>query len=381
MTIHLAPPVVANRTANVTATGTDLTIVVPTLNERDNLEPLLASVTATLGDVSWEVIFVDDDSSDGTADHARALARRNMRVRSLQRIGRRGLSTACIEGVLASASPYVAVMDGDLQHDEQLLPRMLDVLRVEPVDLVVGSRYVAGGEIGEGLSGSRARASGIANWLARAICKVEIADPMSGFFMFRREIFEAAVRNLSGQGFKILLDLLASSSQPLRVRELPYKFRKRRYGESKLDALVAWEYGMLLADKLIGHIVPMRFALFALVGGLGLFVHMALLWCGLALVALNFLVAQTTATIVAMTFNFFLNNLFTYRDQQLRGWSLVRGLLSFYLICSIGAVANVGIATYAFRADQTWWVAGIAGVIVGSVWNYAVSSVFTWKKR
>jgi len=361
--------------------GTDLTIVVPTLNERENLEPLLALVTAVLGDVSWEVIFVDDDSSDGTADHARVLARRNARVRCLHRIGRRGLATACIEGVLASASPYVAIMDGDLQHDEQLLPHMLDVLRSEPVDLVVGSRYVAGGEVGEGLSGTRARVSGFATWLARFICKAEIADPMSGFFMLRREVFERAVGSLSQQGFKILLDLMASSPQPLRVRELPYKFRKRRYGESKLDVLVAWEYGMLLTDKLIGHIVPVRFALFALIGGLGLFVHMAVLWSGLTLAALSFVAAQTAAAIVAMTSNFFLNNLFTYRDQQLRGWQLVRGLLSFYLICSIGAVANVGIATYVFRTDQTWWVAGIAGVVVGSVWNYAVSSVFTWKKR
>ena len=357
----------------------ELTIVVPTLNERDNLEPLLALIAAALEGVSWEVIFVDDDSSDGTADHARVLARQNVRVRCLQRIGRRGLSTACIEGVLASASPYVAVMDGDLQHDERLLPRMLDMLRREPVDLVVGSRYVAGGEIGEGLSSSRERVSGFATWLARFICKAEIADPMSGFFMFRREVFQGAVRNLSGQGFKIMLDLIASSPQPLRVLELPYKFRRRRYGESKLDVLVAWEYGMLLADKLIGHIVPVRFALFALIGGLGLFVHMAVLWSALTLIAPSFLAAQTTATIVAMTSNFFLNNLFTYRDQRLRGWRLVRGLLSFYLICSIGAVANVGIATYVFRADQTWWVAGIAGVIVGSVWNYAVSSVFTWK--
>jgi dolichol-phosphate mannosyltransferase len=365
---------------DVVNSASDLTIVVPTFNERGNLEPLLTLITAALEDVSWEVIFVDDDSSDGTADHARFLARQNVRVRCLQRIGRRGLSTACIEGVLASASPYVAVMDGDLQHDEQLLPRMLDALKRESVDLVVGSRYVAGGEIGEGLSGSRAHVSGFATWMARFICKAEIADPMSGFFMFRREVFERAVHSLSGQGFKILLDLIASSPQPLRIVELPYKFRKRRYGESKLDVLVVWEYGMLLADKLIGHIVPVRFALFALIGGLGLFVHMAVLWSALTLVALTFAAAQTAATVVAMTFNFFLNNLFTYRDQRLRGWQLVRGLLSFYLICSIGAVANVGIATYVFRADQTWWVAGIAGVIVGSVWNYAVSSVFTWKK-
>jgi dolichol-phosphate mannosyltransferase len=209
----------------------DLTVVVPILNERDNLEPLLALVAAALEGISWEVIFVDDDSRDGSADHARVLARRDPRVRCLQRIGRRGLSTGCIEGVLASASPYVAVMDGDLQHDEQLLPRMLDVLRNESVDLVVGSRYVDGGEIGDGLSASRARVSGLATQLARFVCKVEIADPMSGFFMFRREIFENAMHSLSGQGFKILLDLIASSPRPLRVRELPFEFRKRRHGE------------------------------------------------------------------------------------------------------------------------------------------------------
>jgi dolichol-phosphate mannosyltransferase len=359
----------------------DLTIVVPILNERDNLEPLLGLVAAALEGISWEVIFVDDDSPDGGADHARVLARRDPRVRCLQRIGRRGLATACVEGVLASASPYVAVMDGDLQHDEQLLPRMLDVLRNEPVDLVVGSRYVDGGEISEGLSSSRARVSGFATRLARFICKVDIADPMSGFFMFRREIFEDAMHSLSGQGFKILLDLIASSPRPLRVRELPFEFRKRRHGESKLDVLVAWEYGMLLADKLFGHVVPVRFALFALIGGLGLFVHMAVLWISFTLVALSFVAAQTVATVTAMTSNFFLNNLFTYRDRRLRGWQLVRGLLSFYLICGVGAVANVGIAAYAFRSEQAWWIAGLAGVIVGSVWNYAVSSVFTWTAR
>jgi dolichol-phosphate mannosyltransferase len=361
--------------------GADLTIVVPTLNERENLEPLLAHVTAALGEVAWEIIFVDDDSADGTADRARTLAQRDARVRCLQRIGRRGLSTACIEGVLASASPYVAVMDGDLQHDERLLPQMLDVLRRKRVDLVIGSRYVAGGMIGEGFSNSRAYASSFATRLARLICKADVADPMSGYFMFRREVFESAMRSLSGQGFKILLDLMASSPQPLSVMELPYEFRKRRHGESKLDVLVAWEYGMLLADKLIGHIVPVRFALFALVGGLGLIVHMAMLWSCLTLLALSFTLAQATATTVAMTFNFFMNNLFTYRDRRLRGWRLARGLLSFYFICGLGGVANVGIASYLFRADQTWWVAGIAGVIIGSVWNYAVSSIFTWNGR
>jgi dolichol-phosphate mannosyltransferase len=204
---------------------------------------------------------------------------------------------------------------------------------------------------------------------------------MSGFFMLRRPVFDGALRQLSAQGFKILLDLLASSPQPPRMKELPFEFRQRQHGESKLDALVMWEFAMLLADKLIGHLVPVRFALFALIGGLGVFVHMAVLAGALKLFAQSFLVSQTLATMTAMTVNFFLNNFFTYADKRLKGWRALRGLISFYVICSLGAVANIGIAAYLFQEQERWWIAGIAGIIVGSVWNYAVSSIFTWKGR
>ena len=352
-----------------------LAIIIPTLNERDNVEPLVARLVSTLPDVAWEALFVDDDSRDGTSEWVRAVARRNPRVRCLQRIGRRGLATACLEGVLATASPYVAVMDADLQHDERLLPQMLSVLESGAADLVVGSRYVPGGGIGNWDRG-RARMSGLATRLARVICKADVADPLSGFFMCRREVFEGAMRRMSGQGFKILLDLLASSPEPLRVRELPYTFGERHSGESKLDLLITWEYAMLLADKLVGHIVPVRFALFALIGGLGLLVHLAALWIGLGILGFGFRAAQGVATVVAMTSNFFLNNQFTYRDQRLRGLALLRGLVVFYLICGLGAVANVGVASYAFTSSHTWWLAGVAGAVVGSVWNFAMSSVF-----
>ncbi len=358
----------------------ELTLVVPTLNERENIGPLLSLLDQSLAGVAWEIIFVDDDSRDGTADEVRKIARRDPRVRCLQRIGRRGLSTACIEGVLASAAPYIAIMDADLQHDEKLLPRMLDTLMREPYDLVVGSRYIEGGGIGN-WDGTRAGISNLATRLSRFICKADIADPMSGFFMARREVFEGAMRQLSGQGFKILLDLLASTPGPVRLKELPYQFRQRRYGDSKLDTLVVWEFGMLLADKMIGHIVPVRFALFALIGGLGLVVQLAALWVCLRVLAFDFTTSQALGTFVAMTSNFVLNNLFTYRDQRLKGLKLLRGLASFYVICGVGAVANVGIASYLFDLHNVWWLAGVAGAIVGAVWNYAVSSVFTWKQR
>ena len=279
----------------------ELTVVVPTFNERDNVAPLVELVGAALAGIDWEVIFVDDDSADGTAAVVRDLARRDPRVRCIQRIGRRGLSTACIEGVLASSSPFVAVMDADLQHDERLLPLMLEVLKGDTCDLVVGSRYVSGGSLGD-WDNRRAGISGLATRLSRFVCKADIADPMSGFFMVRRGVFEGAVRRLSGQGFKILLDLLASAPGQIRLKELPYQFRRRRHGTSKLDTLVAWEFGMLLADKLVGHLVPVRFALFAFIGAIGLGVHLAVLRAALTAPTLGFAAAQAIATLVAMTF-------------------------------------------------------------------------------
>ena len=371
--------VAATRTVAV-ATSPDLSIIVPTLNERDNIRPLIAEIDEALSGIHWEIIFVDDDSRDATASLIREIARDDPRVRCLQRIGRRGLSTACVEGVLASAAPFVAVTDADLQHDERLLRDMLLTLRNEPYDLVIGSRYVGDART-FGWSKRRGQISNLATRLSRLICKADIADPMSGFFMMRRDAFEGAMRRLSGQGFKILLDLLASSPAPISFKELPYAFRPRQHGTSKLDSLVAWEFGMLIADKLIGHIVPVRFVLFGTIGCIGLCVQLAVLWLALRLSSLGFAVAQSVAVIVAIASNFLLNNFFTYRDQRLRGWRLWRGLATFYVISSIGAVANVDVAADVFHQRSVWWLAGIAGAVIGSVWNYAASAVFTWKHR
>jgi dolichol-phosphate mannosyltransferase len=358
--------------------GVELTIVAPTFNERDNVEMLVARLDAALGGIEWEVVFVDDDSPDGTTDKIRALARNDPRVRCLQRIGRRGLATAVIEGMLASSAPYLAVIDADLQHDETVLPRMLAAIKAEDLDIVVGSRHVAGGSIGD-WDRRRATISNVAARLARLIVAADLSDPMSGFFMMSRPAFERSVRRLSGQGFKILLDLFASTPVAFRFAEVPYVFGQRRHGESKLDSFVIWEYLMLLTDKLVGRYVPARFISFALIGGLGVVVHFTTLYLGLKLVA--FPAAQAIAAFVAMTSNFVLNNVLTYRDRRLSGRRFVTGLLSFYAVCGLGAVANVGIASAAFAEHYTWWASGLAGVVVGVVWNYAVSSVFTWRHK
>lgn len=357
----------------------ELAVIVPTFNERDNIVPLLDRLEACLSGIDWEVIFVDDDSADGTAGVVRRIAQQRSHVRVIHRIDRRGLASACVEGVLSSSAPYFAVLDADMQHDETILPAMLETLKADDLDVVVGSRYVDGGGLGE-IAERRKFISRAATKAAGLVVKGDLKDPMSGFFLMRREAFNGAARNLSQQGFKILLDLFASAPQPLRFAELPYEFRSRTHGASKLDSMVAWEYGMLLADKLFGRFIPPRLILFGAVGSLGLLVHMSVLATALT-AGLQFVLAQTGAVVAAMTFNFTLNNLITYRDQRLRGWAWLRGLISFCVICSVGAVANVGIATYVYANEPIWWLAGLAGALVGAVWNYALSGFFTWKNR
>jgi dolichol-phosphate mannosyltransferase len=358
----------------------ELSVVVPTFNERDNVTVLYRRLAAVLTGIAWEVVFVDDNSPDGTWDVVRALAQRDSRVRCVRRIGRRGLSGACIEGILASSAPYAAVIDADLQHDETQLPKMLSLLASGQADLVVGSRYIEGYK-SEGFNKQRAGASALATELARKALRVEIADPMSGFFMVRRDRFEELAPKLSVHGFKILLDLVASAHGELRAIEIPYTFGERQHGESKLDSMVALDFLGLVLAKFTNDAVSLRFILFAMVGGIGLVVHLTTLFIGLQLFKAPFAEAQAAGALVAMTGNFILNNFLTYRDQRLKGFGLLRGLIAFYIVCSVGLLANVGVAFSVYDQEPIWWLAGMAGALMGVVWNYAMSGLFVWRKK
>ncbi len=357
-----------------------LSVVVPCFNERGNVAPMVRRLAAALEGIAWEALFVDDDSPDGTADAVRAIAAFDRRIRCLRRIGRRGLSSAVIEGALSSSAAFVAVIDGDLQHDETRLPEMLAQLRAGNVDVVVASRFAEGGDAG-GLGGARRLAlSNLGISLASMMMGKRLTDPMSGYFMIPRPLFEQVAPRLNGQGFKILLDILLSAPS-LRVREVGAHFSPRVAGESKLSPLVLLQFCAMLLDKAFGGLVPLRFFSFALVGGFGVVVHLAVLFSADALGA-SFVVAQTLATLVAMVANFQLNNVITYRDQRLRGGSLWRGLILFMLVCGVGALANIGIARALYANGHTGRTpAGALGAVIGVVWNYAMSATLVWGRR
>ena len=359
----------------------ELAIVVPTFNEKDNIVELVVRLERVLDGIQWEVLFVDDDSPDGTAEHVRQKGLHDPRIRCVHRIGRRGLSSACIEGMLASCAPYLAVMDADLQHDETLLQKMFTILTTQDIDLVVASRYAQGGTTGE-WSRKRALISRVATFLSKVITThADLKDPLSGFFMLKRPFFEQSVRRLNGKGFKILLDLCASSTEKIKFKELSFQFKPRNAGQSKLGTVVVSEYFYLIADKMIGRYIPVRFISFILVGVLGACVHLSALGIGLKAFNAPFWVAQSWAAFFAMTVNFFFNNIFTYYDNKLQGWRFWQGLVSFYLVCGLGMLVNLRMATLLYDQGIAWWLAGLLGALVGGIWNYAVSSSFTWKNK
>lgn len=357
-----------------------LSLIVPTFNERDNVGPLLERLDDVLAGVSWEVIFVDDDSPDGTAAEIKRLAARNPRVRAMRRVGRRGLASAAIEGMLASAAPFVAVMDADLQHDETILPLMLEQAQ-GGADVVVASRYVENGSAGEGLSPRRLRLSRTVTRISRGFTRARTSDPMSGFFMARRALIEEVAPDLAGEGFKILLDILMSAGryQTLNIVDVPFTFRPRQAGQSKMSPRIGVQLLGLWLSKLTRGLLPVTFFMFALVGLSGLAVHMATLAIAFFQFGFNFTNAQLAGIFVAMTWNFVLNNELTYADRRLRGLSMLFGLLSFYAVCSLGALANISVASIVYQLNPAAFIAGFSGAVMSAVFNYAVTRMFTWR--
>ncbi len=359
-----------------------ISIIIPTYNESRNIKLLIESLKKTLISYSFEIIFVDDNSPDKTFGLIKEISKKDNKIRCIRRINRRGLSSAVIEGALSSSAEYLIVMDADMQHDESIIPLMIDTLEREKLDLVVASRFTEGSTV-KNFSFVRNLISKVGNYLARKITGVSLKDSMSGFFLIKRNIFDNVAENLSGIGFKILLDIFSASKKDIKYKEVSFKFRERNAGSSKLDSLVIWEFLLLLWDSKLGFIIPARFISFCIIGSLGLIIHI------ISLMVFNhfdisFLFSQTFSTFIAMTFNFFMNNTLTYRDVRKKGFNLIKGLFLFYIICGVGAIANIGVANALFigkipGSEGLWYLSGIFGALVGVIWNFVMSSLITWK--
>lgn len=369
----------------IAADSVQISVVVPTFNESGNVAILLKRVSDVLADLHWELIFVDDASPDGTADVIRALARQDRRVRLISRHNRRGLSSAVVEGALAASAEIVAVMDGDLQHDEGVLPQMYRTVASGQAEIASASRFLQEDGAAGLSSATRLKMSNGGIRMANAAFGLDLTDPLTGFFVIRRDVLVRALPDLSEQGFKILLDLVTAATPRPRVVEVPFRFRAREHGESKLDNKVMYDFFLFFLEKKIGHFLrlPARFLSFALINIVGILLHLLVLELGLVIFGFSFALAQLVATMLAMAFNYSVNNLVTYNDRQLKGADFYTGFVIFALLCSVGVIANVGIATvlHLQYADIAHELPAIAGAMITAVWNYAATKLFVWGKR
>ena len=364
-------PAIASQNATAPRSVPELSVVIPTFNLQGDVALLVQGLARALAGVDWEVIFVDDNSSDQTVSLVRALGETDPRLRSIRRVGRNGLTQTCLVTMLASQARYVAMVQPEPSFDATVLVAMLDRLRSGDADLVAATRgFAAGGRLRMLV---RAALSGI----TRRALSTGLSDPTSGFFMMRRAALEGLTPSLSSLGYQVLLDLIATARGRLRVVELAGRLGDQDGGRSELKLTL--ELLALLVARFSGDAVSIRFLLFCMVGLSGVGVHLVLLKA--ALIALSFAAAQTVATVLTTVWNYTLNNAVTYGDQRLSGWSFVTGLVRFQIVCGIGLISNVGVASLIYANDTTWWIAGLGGAVMGAVWNYAVSSVFVWRPR
>jgi dolichol-phosphate mannosyltransferase len=352
-----------------------LSVVVPTYNEAGNIPMIYDGLAQALAGHAWELVVVDDDSPDGTADAVRALARQHDNVRCIQRVQERGLASAVHWGVQAAHGEVIVVMDGDLQHEPTLIPKMFEALQAGH-DIVSGSRFLEGGAE-KGLSQRRRRLSDWGNRLTNRFLGTTLSDPLTGFFATSRRLFLDSIPQMQADGFKVFFDLVYHNRH-VTIRELPFEFQRRQHGESKLDLYVLWLLACDIASKLSRGMLPPRLISFVGVGLIGSIFHFSILYACMDFGAV-FWLSQAIATVVAMVFNFTINNILTYSDDRLRGGAFYKGLLLYSLIASIGIVANVSTAQIAYlQLHGHTFIAATTGLAIDVIWRFVVSNRLIW---
>ena len=360
-----------------------ISIVIPTFNEVKNIIPLIKNLVALISNFEYEIIVVDDDSPDGTSEEVNKYMKFNKRIKLITRIGRSGLSSAIKEGLIFAQGKYLLVLDGDGQHHPSFVLDMIEEINMNKSDIVIGSRFLKTSNL-EGLSNKRSQGSKIANKLARISLHKnysKVTDYLSGCFCLEREKTKKFIRKIEINGFKFLYELLSLSKGDLVVKEVPLTFKERRFGYSKLDVAIVWDFLVSIIHNLTLRLLPRSAVSFGLVGISGIFVQLFVTSFLVEIFLIEFYKALPFAIMCAATSNFLINNQVTFRSERLKNLDLLIGLLKFLIVASLPVIANVGITTafYKYISTDTFF-AQIAGIAIVYAWNYLASSSFVWKK-
>ena len=358
-----------------------ISIILPTLNEVENITSIIKRIINLSDDFLIEIIVVDDSSTDGTTTLVKKLSQKDNRIRLINRYGRNGLSSAIKDGILSASGDLIAVMDTDGQHQVESLYEAIDELLISNTDLIIGSRFLENSSI-RGLSDNRKKGSSLANLLAKYSLSKEyfkLTDIMSGFMVFKSDRVLKLVERIDVNGFKFLYELLSVSEGNLDCKEIPLNFLPRKFGKSKLDIAIVWDFLISQIHSFSKRLIPRKAISFACVGFTGVIVQLSISYSFMWFLGFTFQNALPIAVVLAATSNYLVNNWLTFRVNRLRNKALFIGLLKFLIVSSLPIFANVGLASsfYNLVSPNTLF-SQLAGIIVVFIWNYAASSKLVW---
>ncbi|MCP5503030.1 MAG: glycosyltransferase family 2 protein [Leptospiraceae bacterium] len=371
----------------------DFSLIIPTFNEKDNICILIPKLKELFiqNSISYEIIVVDDDSPDLTWKIARDKFEDDISVRVIRRVGKKGLSSAVIDGMSVARGKYLGVIDADMQHDESILPRMLK--EMEEYEVVIGSRKVEDGGYGEWGFIRKMMSKG-ATLVAKIFLPIPVKDPMSGFFIVRKELFDELVSSINPRGFKILLEFIGRKKQ-VKAKEVGYVFRTRQYGTTKMSSSVIQNYLAALYDIRFGKYISLTFLVYAFVGLIGL--------------AINFSIRKTSAFVFAdeqnqsplsipvlsgfiasLFSNYILNNIWTFKQFRISGvLQQIKGFITFSLISVLGLLIQLSVWNFLLQIHnitfmnpaENWlsYFYNFVGIVVATASNYYLNKNITWE--
>ena len=355
-------------------------LIVPTYNERENIEALYTTVASALSGLDWEIMFVDDNSPDGTAAAAEALASKDPRVRLVVRFHDRGLTSAVLQGIYSVTMPNVVVTDADLQHDLLKVPEMLRLLNADEADLVIATRYQAEGSAGGLSTRFRTLLSDLGTRIGKVLFRVPVSDPMSGFFAFRRKSLLPVLTRVDPLGFKILLDVLLLGRGQMRVREVPYSFHSRHAGSSKLNWRVQWDFMIQVLYHLMHGFIPHDLISFVLVGASGAVLQFTILGIFYA-AGLAAETGQAAAIVSVTLWNFLLNHYLTFHRELKLGRDLLQKFVLYALATAIGIMLNISAATLTLESLRLSRLPeSLLGACIDTIWRFAIARSLIWRR-
>ena len=358
-----------------------ISIIIPTFNEIQNIIPLVQKIKVSLNSkINWEIIFVDDNSPDKTYEKIKSLKKDYSNIKVIKRLNERGLAGAVLTGLNSCSYEQIIIMDADLQHDPIFILKLLNKMYQNEASIVVASRFIKDSK-SNNFHILREIGSKTMIKVFNLFSSIKLYDPMSGFFIIKKDLFLKISKNLSSDGYKILADIILNIPKNVKVSQIPIDFKQRHAGESKMNLKVLWDLLLVIIHSFLKKYVPREYLSYIGVGMIGLSFHVMSLYLLYKIIDISFLISHLIATLIAIFVNYTLNNILTFYNNNLMGIKWLLGLINYYIFCSYGIFISFAIAKTLIGFNFNWFIAGLVGAFTASVWNFSMSKFIIWHKK